>query len=229
MKAVLFAALLFSITFTAAQPGSIYKDSLLAISKQQDISRYFGELYFKTTLAAEEYENHQLNPAASFLGCFRDSFMVYFLSAAAKFKQYQPTGFSWQRYYEHTNCNSFQYYFMGMNAHINGDMWKALVQSSSCDSILKYRKALMQFQKPLNKVFDVFYNSCRTNKKLQRFHLLTLGLDRWLGKQMILKWRKKQVLLALLYYRKPIKFEKLLQKRKRSMLRTDAYVIKFFA
>lgn len=229
MKAALFTALVFSITFTTAQPGSIYKDSLLTVSKQQSISRYFGELYFKTTLAAEQYEDHLVKPAASFLGCFRDSFMVYFLSAAANFNAFQPAGFSWQRYYEHTNCNSFQYYFMGMNAHINGDMWKALIQSSPYDSILKYRKALMQFQKPLNRVFDVFYNSCLTNKKLQRFHFITLGLDRWLGKQMILKWRKKQVQLALLYYRKPVKFERLLQKRKRSMLRTDAYVIKFFA
>lgn len=87
-----------------------------------------------------------------------------------------------------------------MAAHINGDMWVALKDKYSYDTIKKYSRHLFKFQQAFNTLFDSVYATTGKYKKLKSLHFFTLGLDRYIGKATILRWRRKQVAMALLYY-----------------------------
>lgn len=223
---VLFLLLLCSGPARSQNPA--VTDSLNKIAGTASVSGYFGLLYYKSTLAAEKYAAAQ-NPApARFLTAFESGFAHYFFEAVNEAPQPASLPFSWQRYYSRQNLNAFQYYFLGMNAHINGDMWQALVKTHPYDSIKKYRQLLLDFQHPLTGLFDSTYRTCSKYKNLSRFHRLTLGLDKWYGKRMMLHWRSNQIKLALLSYSNTARFSRRLKKTHHKMKRLDAFVIKWF-
>jgi Family of unknown function (DUF5995) len=202
-------------------------DSLYKIAAGTTVSKHFAQLYYYAALQTDNHAAAQHPAAGQFVNAFKNKFAVYFLQAAQQEQQPQLQTFSWQRYYSPVRLNALQYYIVGMNAHINGDMWQALVQAHPYDSIKKYRRLLTAFQQPLNALFDSTYTACRQFKKFNRFHRFTLGLDKWYGKKILLHWRKKQLRLALLYYSDTAAFKRRLAKTHRSMKRLDAFVIKW--
>lgn len=228
-RCIIFCCSVFPGSFTKAQQPATVSDSLYKIAGNQTISGHFAFLYYKSSLEADKYAATQDVAAGNFLTVFEKSFATYFFEAAKKGQQPQLQTFSWQRYYNRCDLNAFQYYLLGMNAHINGDMWQALVTAHPYDSIKKYRQAITDFQHPLAVLFDSTYTACRKFKKLNRFHHLTLGLGKWYGKKMMLHWRKKQLQLALLYYNNTAKFNRRLHKTHCNMKRLDALLIKWFA
>ncbi|MFN8250525.1 MAG: DUF5995 family protein [Ferruginibacter sp.] len=226
---ILFIPLLAIATIPVhAQQNAGNNDSLYAISKDSSISRYFAALYYTSGLAADHYAVAQPADACRFLRKFKDSFAIFFLEANKRYQQKQPQSPGWQQYYADTSLNTLQYYFLGMNAHINGDMWQALVKAHPYDSIRKYRKPFLAFQHSLSRLFDTIYAGFTNNKKLKRFHVLTLGTDKYYGKRMMLQWRKRQVKLALLFYSRPAAFKRRLKKNRRRMQRLDHFIIKRF-
>jgi Family of unknown function (DUF5995) len=227
----LIPACIFAASSLQCQSQVVFSvnDSLLTISQQPGISKYFGTLYYKSALAADTYALKQHTAAAQFLQQFKKSFARYFFSAVSSNALQQPQTFSWQRYYANAGLNELQYYFLGMNAHINGDMWQGIVTASPYDSIKKYEAVLMHFQTALNPVFDsIYYQLKKKQHSLLRFHILSFGADRFFGKKMMRHWRKNQIKLALLYYTHTNKFTRRLNRTHKKMLRMDAFVIKHF-
>lgn len=228
LKIFVSLSLLFTAWQAQAQNSDSLNESLYSISRGNSISKHFARLYYSSSLAADTYANSKPGAAAAFLHRFKDSFVIYFLDAAARREQGLAQTYSWQRYYSDTGLNHFQYYLLGMNAHINGDMWQALARAHSYDSIKKYRRVLLAFQKPLAIQFDSVYHSLGKNKKLKRLHLLTLGADRWYGKKLLRRWRVNQIKLALLYYSNPGKFRRRLVKTTRYKERLDNVMLALF-
>lgn len=228
-RCIIFFCAVFTCSFIKAQVPAEVRDSLYKIAGSQTISRHFATLYFNFGREADTFTAGQDAAAARFITAFEKNFAAYFFNAVQTAQEPAAQTFSWQRYYSRLDLNAFQYYFTGMNAHINGDMWQALVTAHSYDSIKKYRQALISFQRPLNIIFDSAYTACRKYKKINQFHNLTLGLGKWYGKKMILHWRKKQIQLALLYYTNSAMFSRRLHKTYRKMKRLDAVVLKHFS
>jgi hypothetical protein len=228
-QAAISTLLLYSCVFFAwAQLPYSVNDSLYRMAQQQNISQHFSLLYYQSTCAADAYTKQQATPAIKFLTRFKEKFAAYFFSAANNYLQQKQQTFCWQHYYSSPGFTPFQYYFLGMNAHINGDMWEAIINSAPYDSIKKYKVVLTGFQRQLNSLFDSVYHVVKNNHTLQRFHILSFGADRVYGKKMMRHWRKNQIKLALLYYSHPDKFNRRLAKTRRKMVRMDAFVIKHF-
>ena len=178
-------------------------DTLQQISLTNTPAKHFAYLYYKTIQITNGYLAKQPDSVQQFIVGFESLFAPEFFRSYKNFNQQQPQVFNWQGYYADTTLNELQYQFIGMNAHINGDMWKALKNKYVYDTLVKYRKPLIRFQKVLNIFFDSIYSISGSYKKIKRLHFFTLGMDKYFGRQMILHWRKRQVSLAMLFYIKP--------------------------
>ena len=153
-------------------------------------------------------------------------FVPFFYKAHKNFVSKKPQKTPWQQYYTDTALNEMQYAFMGMNAHINGDMWEALKDKYSYDTLRKYKSSLIKFQKALNGIFDSAYVQSSKYKKLRRLHIYTFGLDKPLGKRMVLNWRKRQIKTAMLWYSNPAKCKRKLVRIQKRMIKLDRFAKK---
>ncbi len=200
-------AILVTLCFcrVTAQPkyNANLLDTLHQIAATNTPAKYFAQLYYNAITATNTYAATKPDSVRNFIFGFESLFAPTFFTSYQNYIHHQPQVAGWQQYYADTSLNELQYYFMGMNAHINGDMWLALKDKYNYDTLKKYRMALLSFQKTLNGFFDSIYVTSGKYKKIQRLHILTLGTDKMIGRQMILHWRKRQEQLALLFYSNP--------------------------
>jgi hypothetical protein len=201
-----FAVILFAVK-TTAQPkyNARLLDTLHQIAATNTPAKYFAQLYYNAILATNTFAASKPDSVRNFIFGFESLFAPTFFQSYQNYIQHGPQVFSWQQYYSDTTLNELQYQFIGMNDHINGDMWLALKDKYGYDTLQKYRKDLLHFQKTLNTFFDSIYVASGRFKKIKHLHLFTFGADKIMGRQMILHWRKRQLHMALLYYRNPKK------------------------
>lgn len=194
------------------QYNKAFLDTLNAIANGGTISSHFAKLYYNTILATNEFAKDQPETVKQFVLGLDSVFIPIFFEAHKQFIEAKSIPKNWQPYYQYQNLNVLQYQFMGMNAHINGDLHLALIEKFSYDTIKKYQKDLLSFQKVLSRIVDSVYSSTQQIKNLRTFHILTLGTDKMLARKMVWHWRLRQVRLALLFYKDPVAYQK---KRKR--------------
>lgn len=185
-----------------------YIDSLGAIEKGSSISTHFAGLYKQTVLITNAFANTQNTAAQDFTIRLDDAFIPIFFQAHDAYLKGKEIPANWKAYYQYDSLNSLQYQFLGMNAHINGDLHLALVQQFGYDSIKAHKKDLMAFQKVLNTIVDSIYEQTKAYPELKIFHDLTLGSNRIMAREMVRHWRRRQINLALLYYHKPKKYQR---------------------
>ncbi len=225
--------LLFTICSTflyctvVAQPkyNAPLLDTLQQIAQTNTPAKHFAALYYRAIEKTNKYAGTKPDNVKEFIFGFESRFAPVFFRSYHDFVNHQPLPFSWQRYYADTGLNELQYQFMGMNAHINGDMWVALKEKYCYDTLKKYRQPLLKFQKALNSFFDSIYIATGKYKKIRRLHYLTLGFDKFIGRQMILHWRKRQQQMALLFYSDPKKAGRKLKHINSSMARYDKFAL----
>jgi hypothetical protein len=202
-------------------------DTLQQISQSNTPAKHFAQLYYRAIEKTNAYADTKPDSVKAFIFGFESLFAPTFFKSYRDFIVHQPQVFAWQRYYADTALNELQYQFMGMNAHINGDMWLALKDKYCYDTLKKYQQSLLQFQKTLNSFFDSIYIASRGYKKIKRLHMLTLGADKAIGRRMILYWRKRQEQMALLFYSDPGKCARKLKYIKRRMIRYDQFALRW--
>ncbi|HQR92286.1 MAG: hypothetical protein B7Y15_06975 [Bacteroidetes bacterium 24-39-8] len=198
------------LTDTAKQRkfNQSYLDSLWSIEKGNRVSKHFAGLYRQTVLITNAFASAQ-NPAAQdFTIRLDDAFIPIFFQAHDAYLKGKEIPANWKAYYQSDSLNSLQYQFLGMNAHINGDLHLALIQQFGYDTIKAHKKALMSFQKVLNTIVDSVYEQTKAYPELKIFHDLTLGTNRIMAREMVRHWRRRQINLALLYYHKPKKYKR---------------------
>lgn len=223
---LLLVTMLFSVGIFAQQKyNAALLDTLQQIAGTSTPSKHFAGLYYRAVETTNKYAAKQPENIRKFIFGFESSFAPAFFRSYQDFITGKPQIFNWQPYYADTALNTLQYEFIGMNAHINGDMWLALKERYGFDTLKKYRKPLIKFQKALNTFFDSIYVTTGQYKKLKRLHLLTLGLDKVIGRKMLLHWRKRQVQLALLFYTDPKKCDRKWKRTQHKMQRWNRFAV----
>lgn len=202
-------------------------DRLEKISIQNDISSPFASVYKQMAVKLGEYADKQDDTAKAFLLRFEYTFANLFFEAREQYLNDNKSIPHWNTFYQNKNLNHLQRMALGMNAHINGDLWKALSQAHPYDSIQKYRKTVLNFQYAFNAIFDSLYTNTRHSARTSFLHTASMGLDKKLMKRAVFRWRKKQVRLALLYYKDSTSMQKQLKRSDRKMKRFDRFVLKW--
>ncbi len=229
MKTI-YISCLFLFLFASAKSQSYNTgilDSLQNIIKENDQSKYFASVYCNAVRKTNEQAYTKKEAVRKFVFDFEASFSHFFLEAHRLHKTGGPMLDNWKPYYAADSLNELQYMIIGINAHINGDFWKALVQTHSYDSIRKYKRELIRFQSSLNFIIDSLYKEKKQYKKVRTIHTVTLGLDKLLAHQMILQWRKKQIRLSLLYYRNHHRLDKKLKRLHKQSSRFDRFAVRW--
>ena len=203
-------------------------DTLHEIAETKTISTHFAKLYYKAIQETNRYAESKPENVRQFIFGFESSFGHIFCEAHRNYMAHKLITISWQDYYRCDTLNEIQYKFMGLNAHINGDMHKGLIEKYTYDTLKKYKRELISFQKALDIFFDSMYTTTYQYKWLRKLHHLSFGIDKWLGKRMILHWRKRQIKLALLYFRNPTLYNRRLKKVQKVIHRWDRRVIRSF-
>lgn len=225
----IFLLVFFTLSFFAATAQQKYNESLLdtlqQIASSNTTAKYFAQLYYNTITATNSYAATKPDSVKDFIFGFESLFAPAFFNSYQNFISHRPQTYEWEQYYSDTTLTALQYHFIGMNAHINGDMWRCLKDKYGYDTLKKYRKELLHFQKTLNSVFDSMYTTSRQYKKVRTLHLITVGMDKIMGRQMILHWRKRQVRLALQYYRHPQKCRRKIKYMHQRMQRYNHFAV----
>jgi hypothetical protein len=197
-------------SFSQYSDGSIVLlKKLDSASKAPSISRHFATLYLETTQLALDYFSAADKPVQEFMQRLEQRFADYFFTAAEAFENKQPLPAEWNNYYADTNLTRLQYFLLGANAHINGDIWKALTTEFSLEDIRENKRYYFKYERKLASVYRDMYRVAKDSViKLKWLHTITLGLDREYGRWMLAKWRKRQMRMAILYYTNKRRFEK---------------------
>ena len=166
--------------------------------------------------------------AQAFIKRFEISFIGYFLEAADEFekKAELPPESIWNSYFSHPSAQPWQLTLIGVNAHINGDIWKGLVKNFSEPEIRQYKKNLLSFQRSISKAFQPFFDDLLMQSSYLRFmNGFTKGSAKLYGEWLIYNWRLRQINLAILYYQDPKKFKKRMKQVDRKMHKIDKAIL----
>jgi hypothetical protein len=200
-------------------------DTLEQIAASNTPSAVFASLYYKAIEITNKHAHTLSKEAKEFTFKFEAAFAPLFFEAHKNYLLKKPLPSSWQGYYKYSNLNELQYQFLGMNAHINGDMCNALTAVFTYDTLKKYKKPLIKYQSAFNTFFDSIYLSTKKVKGARFIHTITLGLDKWVGKKLVLKWRKRQIKMALLWYQNPKAYKRKKARVSKKMLWFDRFAI----
>jgi hypothetical protein len=121
--------------------------------------------------------------------------------------------YEWKAYYADNTSSNLRYVLFGINAHINGDIWQALVTEFSLQEIRLLKPLYYSYRKKLAGDYNVIYEMAITsNTKIKWFHVLSFGLGKVYGRAMLHRWRKRQIKLAELFYTDKVLFQKKLDR-----------------
>ncbi len=186
----------------------------------------FADIYFSTTVKAVNYFLNRSQQEKDFIQRFETRFAGFFIRSAEAYTQHNAIAREWKAYFTDAGLSPLQYRLLGINAHINGDIWQALTAEFSLKEILENRESYFSFQKGLIQQYREFYaESWKTSSKIRLLHLTTAGLDKLYGKLMLIRWRKRQMQLAVLYFTNGQKFETKLGKLHRKMEHIDHMIL----
>lgn len=198
-----------------------------SVQHSGSVARHFASIYFNTTEKAVSYFAGKDSLQRRLIGRFESRFAGYFLEAAQAFQKGDTVPVVWKQYFADTALSPLVYRFLGINAHINGDLWQGLVSAFSVEELKEVKKVYRGFQRPLVRQYNEFYReACNTSSRIRLFDFATLHLGKQYGRWMLLRWRKRQFRLAELYYTNPAKFQMRLKSVKKKKDNTDRLIKK---
>src|SRR5438045_857900 len=119
---------------------------------------------------------------------------------------------------------------MGVNAHINGEMWQAIVAACPKRDIDEHRKQYRRFEDAIAKVYSpVFDSILARNRYVRLVNSMTNGLAMVFGEKVLSKWRMRSVNLAILYYTNSAKFKRRLATLNRKKQKVDRLILRMRA
>ena len=199
LKKSVFLLLLMGQTWLplSAQEGRediVLLQKLDSIKKSQSVARHFAELYFNTTVKAIDHFSNRSKKENDFIQRFETRFAEFFFCSAEAHSRCIPIPREWKTYFADTALSPLQYKLLGINAHINGDIWKVLTVEFSLDEIKENKGSYFSFQKRLKDQYREFYVSSReSSAKIRMLHVATAGLDKLYGKMMLTRWKETPV------------------------------------
>ena len=181
-----------------------------SISHTNTISSYFCKVYSMSMQNIALQIQDIDKGAKAFIQKFEIGFANYFLNACyANNEGTLLPGSVWNCYYSSHNAKPWQLILIGVNAHINGDIWHALVDNFSELEIRRYKKEILATQSSIAKVYDDVFDTIKSESSYLRFiNFFTLGLAKKFGERIFFKWRKRSINLAIMYYHNQKKFKR---------------------
>lgn len=228
LKKILF--ILFktiAIIPAAAQtlPAGIVLKQLDSVAQSNGPGRGFAGLYVKTTIEIERQLVKMDSVSITQIRRLEKNFAGYFINACKKLSETNDTAAIWHAYFKNSGSSDLKQKLLGINAHINGDLWQALRDSYGKEEIKEAGITVFLFHQSLLKVYNDLYTEAKTgNKKIKTFHVLSLGFGEAYGRHLLKKWRKRQIKLAMLYYFNQKKFERLKTKTERKKYKIDKMI-----
>jgi hypothetical protein len=209
------------------------KDQQLIILKKLDslrqspsIACHFASIYFASTIKAVNFFQDKDDSVQLFMQRLETRFASLFFNSVVCYNEHTTTSPVWKTYFSDTSFSFLQYQLLGINAHINGDIWKALTAEFTLQEIKANKKYYYLFEKRLIRQYNEFYNEALiSDKKTLLLHQVSFGLDKLYGKLILNRWRKRQMRLAILYYSDPVQFEKKLKTLQVKMKRLDNMIV----
>lgn len=170
---------------------------------------HFAGIYYEVTRKAGRFSLREDSSGRQFMLTMEKAFAGYFFRAASAKNQGAPVPGVWAAYFADSTLKPLQYRLLGINAHINGDIWQALVASFSPGELRRYRKTYFRFNRSLAVEYkEVYLAAFHEHAKIRWLHFSTGGLDRFYGRTLLWRWRRRQYRLALLYHTNPAAFER---------------------
>jgi hypothetical protein len=217
IKTLLLSVLFLCVIKSVSSQGNGIETRLLkkldSIQNSSTVAKHFAGLYFSVTRRAISFFENSPIQEKTFINRLETRFASLFLLSADAYKNGDTIPTVWKCYFGDSALSPLQYKLLGINAHINGDIWQALTAEFSLQEIKDGRKSYLRFQKALTKEYRLFYEeSYRADSKVRLLHRATAGLDKPYGKLILIRWRKRQLKLAILYYSDKEKFNRKLAK-----------------
>lgn len=202
-------------------PEQLLLNRLDSIAGSKSIASHFASLYRSTSARAFAYYRKTGPAERAFARRFMLAFAEYFFQSA------QLPSLNWQPYYSDSNRTILHYQLLGMNAHINGDLWQALYRHFSYEEFKQGRRLLIRFQQALRKEFNAHYEETIREKGPGRtLHMLSAGLSRYYGHWKLRHWRKRQFRLANRMFDNPDKATPRLRRITRKKQSVDRLILR---
>jgi hypothetical protein len=229
---ILFSFLLLKSFQSPAQispPELELLKKLDSLSASASPAAPFADLYFSTMINALHFFEKADDSSRACIRILQAKFAQSFFAAADSFALQKSLPESWQNYYNDTSMSALRHVLLGINAHINGDIWQSLISSFTYEKLIAIRPLYFSYYHGLLDVYDQVYDKVfSTNRSLRFLHSVSLGVDKWYGKRLLYRWLKRQMTLACLYYRSPDRFRKKHARLLRKMNRLDRAIKRHF-
>jgi hypothetical protein len=199
-----------------------------SIANTNGIAKPFANIYRQIMKKINEQIQGMNSDVKIFITNFEISFAEYFLNPYFKNEQGVLSPLSeWKCFFSHPEVEPWQNVLLGVNAHTNEDIWRALADNFSEKEIRHYKKPMLLVERSIAKVYRPFFDEIMRQKKYLRFiNSFTKGFAKFLGERLVYKWRKRNVNLAILYYHNPEKFKKKLAMIHRKKQKTDQIILR---
>lgn len=215
--------------------GNNYNQVVLTSMQQVDsiahaagTASHFGWVYGRIMKNIEAQMQTADSGAKMFIKKFEMGFAGYFMDAC---KAEKNGNFSsaplWKCHFSSADAQPWQLVLLGVNAHVNGDMWQALVNTFSANDIRRYKKQFLALQLSVAKEYYPFFDSVMAENGYLRFiNAFSKGLAKKCGERLVYKWRRRQVYLAIMFYHDPEKFRKRLAVINRKKQKIDQLILR---
>ncbi|HSU29168.1 MAG TPA: DUF5995 family protein, partial [Chitinophagaceae bacterium] len=101
-------------------------EKLDAVSHSKSPASHFAELYFRTTARIAQTFLYADEQAHTLMQRMETRFAALFFNAVEAYREGNPVPIEWKTYFSNEKFSELQYQLLGINAHINGDIWQAL-------------------------------------------------------------------------------------------------------
>lgn len=217
----------FSVLAQVSEGETALLHKLDSLKNSPSVSRHFANLYFNITSKAVDFFLNGTEQEKKFIQRLETRFAGFFFRSTEAYAHKATIPDEWKAYFADSSLSPLQYKLLGINAHINGDIWQALTAEFSLKEIQEGRKSYFEFQKGLAAEYRKFYDeSFNSSAKIRLLHSATIGMDNMYGRLMMARWRKRQLLLAVLYYTNRDKFIVKLKKLHEKMRHIDRMIVR---
>ncbi len=227
--------LVISFSFTLLTAGHSQDKSypfhqlyqLDSLGETHSISRYFGLLYARFLRLVEQQLGKADTTTRRLVRHFEQVFAQFYIDACIAYKNgsviHEP---AWRAYFADSTLLPAQYYLLGANAHLNGQLAEAIAHSYSTEEWKQLKGKYYLFNRCLNETYRfVHRETLKSSKRARLLHFLSLGLDREAGNYYLYKWRKRQMRLTEYYFAGSPRYQRLYDKIRRKKERIDKMVI----
>ncbi len=211
MKLKSFIAVFFLLSFAAAAQdwsGEIDLPARLdTMSRSNGAASHFAAIYSIVTVNIEDFIRLLPASQAELMKRLEVSFAGYYLRAVDAYQDGGTIPAEWLNYFTSRGLSHVQMTLLGVNAHINCDIWQALSGIFTAEELKTLRPVYKKCYRFLSPLYAGLYRQAfDAHRKIRQIHFLTFGFGRQYGKLMLKKWRNRQYRLAIYYFEEPEKF-----------------------